>query len=391
MNTFQNPHRLYFGNCPFDKTEEEVKVFFSDCGLVQDLYIVRDKVTNRSQGYGFITFTDGDAVPLAMAKAGSEFGGRRIKVNHASRNQNPGEVRHFGTSPRPTYGQQQQSYMGGMGQGQTSQATETNRLFIKNIPQGISEDQVKEHFAQYGNVSTFFFIRDHQTSEPRGFGFLDYHNAVEAQAALAADGTQAFGAVISVKMARPKVPKHLQQQQQPQQQGGYSQQYTPYNQPTTQSWGYTQGINYAGQRWGQQQETTQSTYGGAAYAQQYGAQATYQQPVQPQEQSTYTEASTYQPGQTSAGYGQSPTTGTTTTGQTQSYQVSGQPQTYTQTQQSTQFGQQFEYGQTQTPQTPSTSQTTTPQQYTQGQGQGAQSYAQQGQQNYYAQQQQQQQ
>jgi RNA recognition motif-containing protein len=171
----RNPNRLYFGNLSFDKGKQDVETIFQDCGQITDIHIIRDRFTQRSQGYGFITFSTNEGKEKAVLKNGQTFFGRQLKVNLEAKSKPDG------------------------GRVKTRQ-----RLYVKNIPKETTEEQVKELFAQFGTVENFFFIKDHATNLSRGFGFLDFSNAEEAQAALSMNGQVAFGQTLVVKIAEEK-------------------------------------------------------------------------------------------------------------------------------------------------------------------------------------------
>ncbi|MED6133440.1 hypothetical protein PIB30_028204 [Stylosanthes scabra] len=52
-----------------------------------------------------------------------------------------------------------------------------SKIFVSLIPPTITNDQLREHFAQYGTIRHSIFITDpntNNTSEPRGFGFVNF-------------------------------------------------------------------------------------------------------------------------------------------------------------------------------------------------------------------------
>jgi len=170
-----NPNRLYFGNLAFDKVDNDVRTIFDGCGEITDIHIIRDRYSRRSQGYGFITFADEESKEKALKLDGKEFFGRPLKVNLEARNRDP-----------------------------SVRSKAKTRLFIKNIPTDKTEDEVKALFTKFGSIENFFFIKDHNTDVSRGFGFMDFANAAEAQAALSMNGEQAFGGPLVVKIAEEK-------------------------------------------------------------------------------------------------------------------------------------------------------------------------------------------
>ena len=76
--------KIYVGNLPYTSSEDEMKEFFGEVGTVVDARIIRDRETNRSKGFGFVTFETEEAMTKAIEKFnGADFGGRSIKVDRA--------------------------------------------------------------------------------------------------------------------------------------------------------------------------------------------------------------------------------------------------------------------------------------------------------------------
>jgi RNA recognition motif-containing protein len=75
---------LYIGNIPYSISESELTALFANFGEVTSLNIVKDKVTNRSKGFGFVDMPDDSAANAAIAELnGKEVNGRKIIVNEA--------------------------------------------------------------------------------------------------------------------------------------------------------------------------------------------------------------------------------------------------------------------------------------------------------------------
>ncbi len=58
------------------------------------------------------------------------------------------------------------------------------KLYVGNLPFSASENDVRDLFAQYGEVHSAKLVSDRDTGRPRGFGFVDMDNTDEAQQAL---------------------------------------------------------------------------------------------------------------------------------------------------------------------------------------------------------------
>lgn len=59
----------------------------------------------------------------------------------------------------------------------------TRSIFMGNIPDSATETQIQGLFTKYGTVRFVTMIRDRQTGEPRGFGFVQMQQ-VEADNAI---------------------------------------------------------------------------------------------------------------------------------------------------------------------------------------------------------------
>jgi RNA recognition motif-containing protein len=75
-------------------------------------------------------------------------------------------------------------------------------IYVGNLPWSSTEDEVRQAFAQYGDVHSVNLIEDRETGRPRGFGFVEMDNGEEAIRAL--DGTDFGGRTIKVNEARPR-------------------------------------------------------------------------------------------------------------------------------------------------------------------------------------------
>lgn len=76
--------KLFVGGLPFSVAKEQLRDMFASYGTVTDAIVIMDKMTNRSKGFGFVTFEDDAAADKAVAEMnGSSIEGRKITVNEA--------------------------------------------------------------------------------------------------------------------------------------------------------------------------------------------------------------------------------------------------------------------------------------------------------------------
>ncbi|HCI69813.1 MAG TPA: RNA-binding protein, partial [Balneola sp.] len=57
-------------------------------------------------------------------------------------------------------------------------------IYVGNLSYGVSEDNLREVFEAYGEVSSCKVITDKYSGRSKGFGFVEMDNDSEAQAAI---------------------------------------------------------------------------------------------------------------------------------------------------------------------------------------------------------------
>lgn len=79
------------------------------------------------------------------------------------------------------------------------------RLYVGNLPYETDEGQLKEFFAQKGEVTSARVITDRETGRSRGFGFVEFSDDAAADAAVAElNGADFGGRKLVVNEARPR-------------------------------------------------------------------------------------------------------------------------------------------------------------------------------------------
>lgn len=78
-------------------------------------------------------------------------------------------------------------------------------LFIGSLAYATTDDTLKAHFEQIGEVESARVITDRDSGRSKGFGFVQFVNADDNQKAVdQLDGKDLDGRAISVGLARPK-------------------------------------------------------------------------------------------------------------------------------------------------------------------------------------------
>ena len=78
------------------------------------------------------------------------------------------------------------------------------RIYVGNLSYDIDDNAFKEFFDQYGNVEDASLMKDKFTGRLRGFGFVTYATAEEAERACEANGQELLGRELKVNIAQPR-------------------------------------------------------------------------------------------------------------------------------------------------------------------------------------------
>ena len=78
-------------------------------------------------------------------------------------------------------------------------------IFVGNLSFDTTEDELREEFSKFGQISSLSILKDKMTNRSRGFAFVEMPNDEEANACIAAlNGKSVKGRQINVAEARPR-------------------------------------------------------------------------------------------------------------------------------------------------------------------------------------------
>ncbi|KAF9365527.1 hypothetical protein BGX34_009670 [Mortierella sp. NVP85] len=155
---------LYVGNLDQNVNEPFLQEFFSQCGPVENVKIIRDR--NGGLNYGFVEFAD----HATAAKALQTMNGRRvllqeIKVNWAFTGQTAGK-----------------------------EETGSNyHIFIGDLSPEVNDDALGKAFGVFGAMTEARVMWDTNTGKSRGYGFAAFKERADAERAIATMNGQILG------------------------------------------------------------------------------------------------------------------------------------------------------------------------------------------------------
>lgn len=81
-------------------------------------------------------------------------------------------------------------------------------IYVGNLAYRTTEDELRQAFGQFGEVSSVKIITDRDTGQSKGFGFVEMPNQSEAEAAINnLNETDLGGRNLRVNEARPRTDR----------------------------------------------------------------------------------------------------------------------------------------------------------------------------------------
>ncbi len=98
----------------------------------------------------------------------------------------------------------------------------TKNLYVGNLSFQTTADDLREAFAQFGNVVRAQVVSDRETGRSRGFGFVEMEEGAE-EAIAQLNGNDFQGRTLTVNEARPREERPQAAGDRPR--GGYARRY----------------------------------------------------------------------------------------------------------------------------------------------------------------------
>ncbi|KAK6845469.1 rna-binding rsd1 [Apiospora arundinis] len=141
----------------------ELKEFFEKVGPVNEAQIVKDRISGRSKGVGYVEFKAEDSVTAALQLTGQKLLGIPVIVQLTEAEKNR-QVRTTDSS------------------GNTN-SIPFHRLYVGNIHFSITEQDLQNVFEPFGELE-FVQLQKDDNGRSRGYGFVQFREADQAREAL---------------------------------------------------------------------------------------------------------------------------------------------------------------------------------------------------------------
>jgi heterogeneous nuclear ribonucleoprotein A1/A3 len=139
--------KVFIGSLSYTTTDETLREYFCKFGDLVDCVIMKDSKTNKSRGFGFVTYSKSTMVDELMKNRPHRLDGRELETKRATPREDAGKP---------------------------GAETSTKKLFVGAIKETITEEQLKDYFNKYGKIEDCVIMKDKETNKSRGFAFVTF-------------------------------------------------------------------------------------------------------------------------------------------------------------------------------------------------------------------------
>ncbi|KAJ5725271.1 uncharacterized protein N7483_006628 [Penicillium malachiteum] len=164
---------------------KELMAFFEKVGPVKEAQIVKDRVSGRSKGVGYVEFKSEESVPAAIQLTGQKLLGIPIiaQLTEAEKNR---QARNPEASSGPQH------------------SAPFHRLYVGNVHFSITETDLQNVFEPFGELE-FVQLQKDETGRSKGYAFVQFRDPNQAREALEKmNGFDLAGRAIRVGLGNDK-------------------------------------------------------------------------------------------------------------------------------------------------------------------------------------------
>lgn len=177
----QEDKKIFVGALAGQTTEVGLREYFGKYGEVIDAVVMLDKVTQHSRGFGFVTFSDPASVQVVLDNRPHYLDNKKIDpkpctpkdIQLAKRN---AQIEHI----------------------------QTHKIFLGGISKDATEEDVKQYFQKFGEVTEIELVIDEIDRKHKGFGFLTFQDASAVDEVVKVHYHEIKGKAAESKRAKPR-------------------------------------------------------------------------------------------------------------------------------------------------------------------------------------------
>jgi len=166
-NPKEDDRKIFIGGLGYNTVENDLKEYFTSFGEVENVNLKKDPVTGRSRGFAFVLFSSVQAVDKVIDAGQHTINGKTCDPKRAK--------------------------------------MRSGKVFVGGLNAEISDDDVRNHFGQYGKIVDIEMPFDKQKNQRKGFCFVVYEAMDTVKAVLKTSSEATInGKKVDIKRAIPR-------------------------------------------------------------------------------------------------------------------------------------------------------------------------------------------
>lgn len=137
--------KLFIGGLSYETNEEGLRTYFEQWGEVVDCVVMKNPTTNRSRGFGFITYQSAEQLDDAQTNRPHTIDSKKLDTKRAM--------------PRD---------------GSEETQASVKKMFVGGLEETTSEDEIRDIFSKFGTVEKIDMIKDKNTGKQKRFCFVTF-------------------------------------------------------------------------------------------------------------------------------------------------------------------------------------------------------------------------
>jgi len=241
--------KLFIGGLSYGTDDDKLKSYFEQYGTVQDAVVMKDPVTKRSRGFGFITYTHTSHVDQALSAGVHVIDSRKVEAKRAvprhevvrdqasptAASSSTTTTNSSSSKPFPNnshhHNQQQQQNSNGNNYQNNNNTNNNNsnnnnqqqqqqqyhndlhinsdeyaycKIFVGGLHYDTRDGEFRHYFEKYGRVISAEVMFNRETHKSRGFGFIIFDNEDSVDRVCEEKDHSIDGKTVEVKRAVPR-------------------------------------------------------------------------------------------------------------------------------------------------------------------------------------------
>lgn len=201
----------------WDTNDARLRTYFENYGCVKEAFVSYDRETGKPRGFGFVVF-ENPTVADRVVKNKHTIDRREVRFRGAWSAGGCTDCKyrartcaHVQVDAKHAMPRTETSAMkvGGPVPDSGQPGSGMRKIFVGGLPPGVTDEVLRQHFEQCGEVDDAVVMMDHHSKRSRGFGFVTFTQVASVEHIMHTDSRPViFGKAVEVKRAVPREQLH---------------------------------------------------------------------------------------------------------------------------------------------------------------------------------------